>query len=1269
MNGHYNDTNTKDLNINVCSLNTRGLRTRTKRQSVFKWLKDKKFDLILLQETYCTKNIERQFNRDWNGSILHSFSDSNHSRGVSILVRKHLGLAICSTHSDDEGRLLLINGKLSSSEQKVTVVAAYAPNVLSSRIEFMKKTGKFIERFAHDDNFIILGGDLNTTDDMRDRSTGTTERCSTHFTAFKKFVKVTDVWRTHNPGKFEFSFVDSRASGSMSRIDYILCSSYLSQYIQASSMTCAPVPDHRAVTAHFYRETRPRGRGYWKLNISLLNDPEYVDGIQNIICQTLNEYSNAGVSKRNLWDFIKIRIKEFSIHFGIKKHRAQKSKIDCLESEINKIETTPNFARDINLASYRKNLKAELSYILEKKTRGAQIRSRSKWIEDGERNSSFFLRLENSRGSFNRIDSLKTEDGTQLTTDRDIIEEASKFYENLYSSQKPTSSSIDDYLKDITLKNSLSDSEKQECEGTITLDECDNVLKNMKLNKSPGLDGLPFEFYKTFWDNIKHTLIESYNESFLEGELSHSQKQSVLSLIFKKGDKENIRNYRPISLTNCDYKIVAFTLANRLQSVLDKLISHDQTGYIKKRYIGTNLRLIQDTIEFSQKHQPDAVVVMLDFQKAFDSVEWEFLFRTMKKFNFGIEFINWIKVLYKNANFCVKNNGWISDSKAMNRGIRQGCPISALLFILVVEVMATKLRDATDLKGIRVNTKEGQKEIKLSQYADDTTLMLQDATQIPKAIRLITEFGNYAGLKLNIEKTEALLLDPNKKLDDYKHLKIKFSHGPIKCLGIYVGGEKKERDTLNWEKNITNLERVIETWKQRDLSLFGKITVIKTLALPKVIFTATNTPIPHGISKRIERILFSAIWGKRDRIRRNVLCAPIDQGGLNMVDITSLFESLKASWLNRILLDNGQNTWSFLAKSYIEQIGGSVVCSQFNISDIKQLPIIYTIPDFYQEVICAHSKSNSTKAEQLNTKSQYLDMPLWGNINLISICKNRHSAIKTLFFYNWIKSGVIFVNDLVFRNGKLDEEFILNKVKLKSNILIELTLLKAALKPYLTMIENHTPPVNHLVNEFNPITTKTYYTRLLSLKISPPPCEHKWLAYLHKEEFDFQNTYIKKIKKIKEKKLAEFNYKVLHWTLACNKNLNIWRISPTDQCDVCGEIQDIPHLLFICSHSKYYWGILENIFKTTVSIQDVIFGRNDDIFNLCTTIMSFTLYKEWLVFKNDNVTRTHLSSVIFLLGDLQVRRETYTNLGWLEIADVLNDIENALCAELVNSSR
>ena len=180
-------------------------------------------------------------------------------------------------------------------------------------------------------------------------------------------------------------------------------------------------------------------------------------------------------------------------------------------------------------------------------------------------------------------------------------------------------------------------------------------------------------------------------ELFDRNEMSFSQRLSVISLIHKKGEKDLLKNYRPISLTNSDYKIIAFIFAKRLQKIIGNLISKDQSAYVKGRYIGENARLILDIFEYCNENNEDGILVFLDFEKAFDSVEWNFLFKTLEKFNFGQNFVRWMKILYTNPIFRLKNNGWISKSCTMSRGIRQGCPISALLYLFVAEILSLNL--------------------------------------------------------------------------------------------------------------------------------------------------------------------------------------------------------------------------------------------------------------------------------------------------------------------------------------------------------------------------------------------------------------------------------------------------------------------------------------------------------------------------------------------------------------------------------------------------
>ena len=244
----------------------------------------------------------------------------------------------------------------------------------------------------------------------------------------------------------------------------------------------------------------------------------------------------------------------------------------------------------------------------------------------------------------------------------------------------------------------------------------------MQNNKSPGSDGLTTEFYKIFWTDVKHFLINSLNYSYRNGDLTDLQKQSITLL--PKGDKDTwyLENWRPISLLNVDYKIATQSIANRLKKVITIIISNAQTGFVKGRYIGENIRLLCEIIEYANEHNLPALLFFSDFEKAFDSLNHEFMFNTLRHFNFGDSLISWIKLFYNDASSCVTNNGYLSSFFEIQRGVRQGCPLSPTLFIMCIELLSFEVSINENIKGVNIC----EEEVKNTLFADDATFLQTD---------------------------------------------------------------------------------------------------------------------------------------------------------------------------------------------------------------------------------------------------------------------------------------------------------------------------------------------------------------------------------------------------------------------------------------------------------------------------------------------------------------------------------------------------------------
>ena len=316
----------------------------------------------------------------------------------------------------------------------------------------------------------------------------------------------------------------------------------------------------------------------------------------------------------------------------------------------------------------------------------------------------------------------------------------------------------------------------------------------MDNGKSPGSDRFTCEFYKFFWDYVKQNVVESINYGFEKRQLSICQRRGIITLVPKKDKPTNLLgNLRPISLLNTDYKIATKAIAKRLEAVLPLVINADQTGYIKGRYIGENVRLICDIISYTAAKNLPGLAIFLDFEKAFDFIEWNFLFKALDKLNFGPDFKNWVQTFYCNITSCVTNNGFASDFFNLERGVRQGCPLSGTLFVIGIEILALAIKKNPKIEGIRV----GAREIKITQYADDTAVFLKNPESMSVLLDLLEKFERCSGLKINRTKSEAMWLGKWKNREDTP-FNIKWPKDSVFALGIHFSNSEKVSGKLNF---------------------------------------------------------------------------------------------------------------------------------------------------------------------------------------------------------------------------------------------------------------------------------------------------------------------------------------------------------------------------------------------------------------------------------------------------------------------------------------
>lgn len=585
--------------ISVASVNVNGARHIRKRAVLYEVFKEKKLDIVFLQETH---SDVQEWTREWDGISILSHNTAV-SGGLAILFSKSFKPVNYDIDEIIKGRLLKV--KAFFENHVFIFICVYAPTSGVERMLFLNQLNTILQN-CNSEEWLIVGGDFNCTEGELDRN-----HIEPHEPSRKRIIQVikthelSDIWRHLNGNQRHYTWSHNRDNVlSLARLDRFYTFKHQCGIFSKCFIVPVSFSDHSMVCCNFFLNSIKPKSAYWHLNSSLLYDKNFVDSF-NYFWVNFRTTKCHFKSLKQWWDYGKVLIKQFcqqhTRNITVQTLRDMKT----LETSILKLQESVELTgenRCLEALSIKKTL---LSDLLRARAQGALVRSRFQQIDQMDAPTKLFFNLEQKNGQKRIIHALRSEAGFLLTDPTDIRKRAVCFYEKLYKGECDSEPAVGSgFLENLS---GVSEEDNQKLSKALCLEELYEALMGMESGKAPGIDGLPVDFYKSFWTVLGEDLLAVLNESLTEGRLPLSCRRAVLTLLPKKGDLIEIKNWRPVSLLCTDYKLLSKLLTKRLSVVMRQIIHPDQSYCVSGRSIFDNISLLRDFLDVSKIFNLDCV--------------------------------------------------------------------------------------------------------------------------------------------------------------------------------------------------------------------------------------------------------------------------------------------------------------------------------------------------------------------------------------------------------------------------------------------------------------------------------------------------------------------------------------------------------------------------------------------------------------------------------------------------------------------------------------
>lgn len=917
------------ITIKVGSLNARSLIKQNNSNTTklyARYLRSLQLDILTLQETHATFP-------DIQASL------DIHFQAKSTCWTKHCGVVILNPMIEMEPILITIDQRMilcriSHSSQKFSpfyLITIYAPSVQLERQTFFQQLlslpfftnpwttpeNSSVVGDILDDSRVLLTGDFNYHPDFTSQSPRLAPQ--------RQWIELLQTY-FHNCVHPESPTVAPtfRRGRAMTTIDYMYASPRLHTTLTASGVEFLnnEWTDHALLTCSFTSTSDKHGPGIWRANPALTKNYHFLDALHTALTELISSMSTDPPSMQQQWDMIKRKVKLIAQRYGRRQSQWRKLQLDKLQQKrdnlIHQHKDNP-----ATLHSRLPIVERQIGALQQEIADNLALRAGKHWREHGEISPGFLKRTITSRLSSRHISTLQHPVTTEISSSPSHMREAAQaFYQHLYSKEEVNSNCIQQLIDHLPPSCRLTDEEQRTLLTPIDINELRQSATRTPKSSSPGIDGIPYEILS---EVLTHPLaapiaLNVYNDALIHSIFPESWLETCMSLLPKKGDLSMLKNYRPISLINTDAKVFTRLLNARLMPTMNRLISPHQLGFMPGRFIGENGKILQVAMSMAEATSDPSVGLLLDQEKAYDRIHPDYLHRVMSALQIPASFISTICALFFNTRIRVNVNGYLTDPVRQERGLRQGDPLSPLLFNIAFDPFIRAVQRDTGIRGYMwpnlrhsdpVDPSRNLPALKILAYADDTLVVLHSTTEFASLQRLISTYCQASNASLNFAKTQAFSLSgaPQPTWRSFLESCVppisawhdKQSPEPLVYLGYPVYSSLRQRDSFV-QLQTNKLRQLCDLHSQRQLSVRGRATVLNSLIYSTLWHTLRMISLTKAQLQTLRGIGSRFMNGHRfPRISADSLSFPRSKGGVGSLDPLVQYLQLQWRWLQPIL--------------------------------------------------------------------------------------------------------------------------------------------------------------------------------------------------------------------------------------------------------------------------------------------------------------------------------------------------------------------------------